>query len=117
MKIRVASLLTLVVLVGAFLSYTQSASSSSSNRPIGVVLKTSNLILPLTTTLTVDRTDDTAAATACTGAPNDCSLRGAIIAANALKMVQLPLMTGRSTQSWEVVLSGTARPVHHEVAV
>jgi hypothetical protein len=31
----------------------------------------------------VDRTDDTAVATACTGALNDCSLRGAIIAANA----------------------------------
>jgi hypothetical protein len=30
----------------------------------------------------VDRTDDTAAATACTDADNDCSLRGAIIAAN-----------------------------------
>jgi hypothetical protein len=35
------------------------------------------------TTFDVDRTDDTAAATACTAAPNDCSLRGAIIAANA----------------------------------
>ncbi|HEY0380569.1 MAG TPA: choice-of-anchor Q domain-containing protein [Pyrinomonadaceae bacterium] len=33
--------------------------------------------------MTVDRSDDTAAATACTAAPNDCSLRGAIIAANA----------------------------------
>ena len=32
--------------------------------------------------LTVDRTDDTAAAQACTDAPNDCSLRGAIIKAN-----------------------------------
>ena len=31
----------------------------------------------------VDRTDDDATATACTSAPNDCSLRGAIIAANA----------------------------------
>jgi hypothetical protein len=48
-----------------------------------MVLETSNLFLPLTTTFTVDRTDDTAAATACTGAPNDCSLRGAIISANA----------------------------------
>jgi len=34
-------------------------------------------------TITVDRTDDTAAAFACTGAANDCSLRGAIIFANA----------------------------------
>jgi hypothetical protein len=83
MKIRVASLLTLVVLIGAFLSYTESASSNSSNQSVGAVLDPSNLFLPLTTTFTVDRTDDTAAATACTGAPNDCSLRGAIIAANA----------------------------------
>ena len=83
MKIRVASLLTLVVLIGAFLSYTESASSNSSNQSVGAVLEPSNLFLPLTTTFTVDRTDDTAAATACTGAPNDCSLRGAIIAANA----------------------------------
>lgn len=30
----------------------------------------------------VDRTDDNASATACTAAPNDCSLRGAILVAN-----------------------------------
>lgn len=41
-----------------------------------------NLNLALATTLDVDRADDTAAATACTAAPNDCSLRGAIINAN-----------------------------------
>ncbi|HSA59636.1 MAG TPA: choice-of-anchor Q domain-containing protein [bacterium] len=34
-------------------------------------------------TFAVDRTDDNAAATACTAAANDCSLRGAVIAANA----------------------------------
>src|SRR5579862_4609572 len=34
-------------------------------------------------TFVVDRTDDDASATACTNMPNDCSLRGAIIAANA----------------------------------
>ncbi len=33
-------------------------------------------------TFDVDRTDDVASATACTGAADDCSLRGAIIAAN-----------------------------------
>src|SRR6185436_7475710 len=76
------SLLACAALV-SILTYTHSASSNSSSQPIGVVLKPSNLILPLTTTFTVDRTDDTAAATACTGASNDCSLRGAIIAANA----------------------------------
>ena len=32
----------------------------------------------------VDRTDDEPTATACTAAANDCSLRGAILAANAL---------------------------------
>jgi len=38
-----------------------------------------------TATFVVDRTDDTnvAAAQACTGVANDCSLRGAIIKANA----------------------------------
>src|SRR5262249_23629035 len=56
------SLFTLVVLVGALLTDTPTASS---------------------TTFNVDRTDDTSAATACTAAPNDCSLRGAILAANA----------------------------------
>src|SRR4026209_2888752 len=39
--------------------------------------------LSFAVTLTVDRPDDTASPTACTGAPGDCSLRGAIIAANA----------------------------------
>lgn len=87
MKRKVAwSLSTLVVLVSAFLTFTQSAASSSSNQPKALVRalrETSNLLLPLTTTFDVDRTDDTAAATACTAAANDCSLRGAIIAANA----------------------------------
>ena len=86
MKRNVAlSLLTLLVLVGAFLTYTPSASLSSSSQQIAVarvIPGASNLILPLATTFDVDRTDDTSAATACTAAPNDCSLRGAIIAAN-----------------------------------
>jgi len=71
MKRKLAlSLLVFVVLVGGLLHYTQSASSSSS-------------VTPFVTTFDVDRTDDNAGATACTAAPNDCSLRGAIIAANA----------------------------------
>ena len=57
--------LTLVVLIAAFFNFTPSAAS------------------PFVTTFDVDRTDDNAAASACTVAPNDCSLRGAIIAANA----------------------------------
>jgi fibronectin-binding autotransporter adhesin len=84
MKRKVAwSLLTLVTLVGLFLT-TQSASSSSSNQHIvpGAVPDISSLAPVFATTFDVDRMDDTAAATACTAAPNDCSLRGAIIAAN-----------------------------------
>lgn len=80
------SLLMLVVLVGAFLTYTQSASSSSASQHMAVprvVPEISNLIPAFATTFDVDRTDDVAAAKACTAAPNDCSLRGAIIAANA----------------------------------
>ena len=66
MKRKVAlSLLTFVALAAAFVN-TQSVSSNA----------------PLVTTLNVDRTDDSAAATACTAAANDCSLRGAIIKAN-----------------------------------
>lgn len=66
MKRKVAwSLLTLVVLVGASLVYTESAISSSSNQQLAVARalpKTSNLNLPFTTTtFDVDRTDDTAA--------------------------------------------------------
>lgn len=87
MKRKVAwALLTLGVLVCVSLKYPQSASSSSSNQHTPVpraVPATSNLNPAFATTLSVDRTDDTAAATACTVAPNDCSLRGAIIAANA----------------------------------
>ena len=89
MKRKLAwSLFILVVLVGAFSKYTPSASSHSSNQHIAVaraVPESSNLIPALDTTFDVDRTDDTAAAAAqaCTVAPNDCSLRGAIIAANA----------------------------------
>jgi hypothetical protein len=79
------SLLTLIVLVGASLKYTQSASSSSITKYTSVrraVRETSSPMMMFVTTLDVDRTDDTAAATACTPAANDCSLRGAIIAAN-----------------------------------
>jgi len=86
MKRKIAwTLLTLALLLGASLKFTRSASSSSSNqrnaspRAVPNVFK---LNLALATTFDVDRTDDTAAATACTAAPNDCSLRGAIIAAN-----------------------------------
>ena len=42
---------------------------------------TANFHLPFAP-IDVDRTDDTAAASACTAAPNDCSLRGAVAFAN-----------------------------------
>src|SRR2546421_4858862 len=86
MKRQIPWLLLTLFVVVASLKYTPSASSSSSNQQITIaraVPKISNLVPPFTTTLVVDRTDDTAAATACTLAANDCSLRGAIIAANA----------------------------------
>jgi predicted outer membrane repeat protein len=50
----------------------------------------------------VDRTDDDPTAKACTGAPNDCSLRGAILAANenggASDTITLPAGTYTLTQ-------------------
>lgn len=65
------SVLTLAILLGGvFLNFTQHAASRSA-APLFV------------TTFDVDRNDDLAGASACTVAPNDCSLRGAIIAANA----------------------------------
>jgi hypothetical protein len=87
MKRKVAwALLSLGVAVGASLTFTRSASSNSSNQSVKVrraARAAFNLMPAFATTLDVDRTDDTAAATACTAAPNDCSLRGAIIASNA----------------------------------
>ena len=59
--------LTLILLfVAAFLNFSPSAASP-----------------PFVTTFDVDRNDDNTGASACTVAPNDCSLRGAILAANA----------------------------------
>jgi len=66
-----------------------SQSVSSSNLPKQNLIsqrasaKPPNLNPFFATTFDVDRTDDTAAAQACTVAPNDCSLRGAIRAANS----------------------------------
>ena len=71
--------LTHVVLLAALLNFTPSVSSHSS---VFRALSTS-FLMPFVTTFDVDRTDDNAGATACTVAPNDCSLRGAILAANA----------------------------------
>ena len=56
------SLVAFVALVGAFLTYTQSASSSSVNQRIADPLAVpgySNLMPAFATTFNVDRTDDT----------------------------------------------------------
>src|ERR1044072_2308666 len=83
MKRQIAlSLLTLAVLAAVTLKYTKTASSSSLNRR--VTAAEASFAMPMfVTTLDVDRTDDVAAASACTVAPNDCSFRGAVTAANA----------------------------------
>jgi predicted outer membrane repeat protein len=54
----------------------------------------------LLATFIVDRTDDVAGATACTAAANDCSLRGAITAANANG-------TGADTITFDASTNGT----------
>lgn len=74
------STLASLILFGALLSFPQRAFVSSPNQSAPTQLLP--FFMPLATTLTVDRTDDTAAATACTAAPNDCSLRGAILNSN-----------------------------------
>jgi hypothetical protein len=101
-------LLTFGVLFGASLHSTQSAASSSDNRQRAVpraVSVTSNLNLVFLTTLTVDRTDDTAAASACTAAPNDCSLRGAIIAANTDLSADPVVITLQPTTTYHLTLT------------
>ncbi|HEY3103374.1 MAG TPA: choice-of-anchor Q domain-containing protein [Pyrinomonadaceae bacterium] len=71
---------------GAFLTYLPITSSRSTyNQDLGRI-ETANLSImpPVPITLNVDRADDTAGATACTAAANDCSLRGAVIKANTI---------------------------------
>lgn len=81
---RIPALLILVILAGVSLKFTQTAFSSSTNhsvaKPRAFVAGANPFFV---TTLNVNRTDDTAAASACAGGINDCSLRGAIIKANA----------------------------------
>jgi hypothetical protein len=70
---------------------------------------TSNLLMPFATTLNVDRTDDTAAATACTTAPNDCSLRGAIINANNDVSATPVTINLQPATTYNLTLSNTAQ--------
>ncbi len=80
----IASSLTLVLLISAFVSLPPAAASKSSlNRLDTHASRYRATFFPmLVTNLDVDRTDDNAGATACTAAANDCSLRGAVINAN-----------------------------------
>jgi HYR domain/Domain of unknown function DUF11/Calx-beta domain len=59
----------------------------------------SPVLIPVapTATITVDRTDDTAAASACTGSAGDCSLRGAVTFANANAGTVINLPAGTYT--------------------
>jgi hypothetical protein len=87
MKTKVKlSLIVLSFLCLASLRFTQSTASSPATE-LGAASRAArervSIFMPVTTTLDVDRTDDDASASACTGAANDCSLRGAIIKANA----------------------------------
>jgi hypothetical protein len=84
MKRKVAaSVLTLVLMFASFISFTQTASSSSEYFARTRAIRGTAALSPLLATmLDVDRTDDVAGASGCTVAANDCSLRGAIINAN-----------------------------------
>ena len=78
------ALSALIVLVGASLKFTQTAFSSSHNSSVVGARAFAAPANPFfVTNLTVNRTDDVAAASACAGGISDCSLRGAIINANA----------------------------------
>jgi hypothetical protein len=60
---------------------------------------TIDIILSPLATITVDRTDDNAAASGCTGAANDCSLRGAVSFANANAGTTISVPAGTYTLS------------------
>ncbi len=62
------------------------------------------LAAPLIGTIDVDRTDDTALAFACTVAPNDCSLRGAIAFANVSPGTTINVPAG----TYNLSISGAA---------
>ncbi|MET0650259.1 MAG: choice-of-anchor Q domain-containing protein [Pyrinomonadaceae bacterium] len=113
MKRKLAwALLTLGVLVGASLKYTPSASSSSFNQRVSAlraVPAAPNLMPPFASTFDVDRADDTAAATACTAAPNDCSLRGAIIAANTDVSADPAIINLQPATTYSLTLTNAAQ--------
>lgn len=62
-------------------------------------------------TITVDRTDDTAAASACTAAANDCSVRGAFAFANANSGTVINIPAGTYNLTIDELQVGTATNV------
>ena len=74
-----------------------------------MVLETFNLVEPDATMFVVDRTDDTAAATACTNGDNDCSLRGAIIAANADVSADPVIITLQPATTYNLTLTNATQ--------
>ena len=58
--------------------------------------------MPLLAAIDVDRTDDVAAASACTAAPNDCSLRGAVAFANIVSGTTINVPSG----TYSLTISG-----------
>src|SRR5215204_5152460 len=113
MKRQIALLsLTIVAFVGASLTYTPNASSNSSANPSDQVQATlrdealaPNVMPVFVTTLNVDRIDDTAGASACTAAPNDCSLRGAVRKANTAPGPDPVIITLQAATTYNLTLS------------
>jgi hypothetical protein len=75
----------LIVMVGALMALSGVASPVSAGQVAPAAGSASALagLLDATAVLVVDRLDDEPSATACSDAPSDCSLRGALINANA----------------------------------
>src|SRR5207249_2707731 len=59
-------------------------------------------------TITVDRTDDVASASACTGAASDCSLRGAVTFANANASTVINIPAG----TYNITLTGATEDLN-----
>lgn len=87
--------------LGVFLTLLQTLSPGT--RPVEAAVA----LPPIT--LAVDRTDDVAGAMACTAAVNDCSLRGAIRAANANVSSNETIITLQTGATYNLTLVNTAQ--------
>src|ERR1041385_3556785 len=108
------ALSALIALVGASLQFTQTASSSSPRTHSAAAYSFVAAPVPnlfFAPTFNVDRTDDTAAvaARACTAAANDCSLRGAIIAANAAAGPTAIIIPLKSATTYNLTLTNATQ--------